>query len=159
MEVKISPLVFVAHTQALQTSIAKYSIKTTVCNVFAILQNYGDVTFEKVVSGQLPMRLVVGLVSNVAFNGSKTYNRFNFGDDLYICAYNSLFSGTGKLNRDKGVDILHDDYKNGYMLYSFHLTADLREDDQPGETRKPAPLAKVRRTTSQDGDRTHLRGV
>jgi len=46
--------------------------------VLIILQNFGDVTFEKVVTGQFPTRLVVGLVSNTAFNGSRRHNPFNF---------------------------------------------------------------------------------
>jgi len=36
------------------------------------------VLYEKVVSDQLPTRLVVGLVSNAAFNESRTLNPFNF---------------------------------------------------------------------------------
>ena len=35
-------------------------------------------------------------------------------------AYNTLFSGTGKLNRDEGIQISRDEYD---------LTADLAEDD------------------------------
>jgi len=77
-------------------------------------------TFEKVVLGQLLTCLVVGLVSNTAFNGSRRHNPFNFQHfnlseiavyldgqqqhvlkpiqpnyegNLYIRAYNSLFSG------------------------------------------------------------------
>jgi len=53
----------------------------------------------------------------------------NFSGNLFICAYNSLFSGTSKLNKDEGVVISHDDYKNCYTLYAFDLTADLGEDD------------------------------
>ena len=120
-KVKISPLVFVAHAQELQNSTAKYQIKRNICKVLAIPQNFRNVTFEKVVSGQLPMQLVVGLVSNTAFNGSRRQNPFNFqhcnlseiaiylngqqqhvlkpiqpnyDGNLFIRAYNSLFSGT-----------------------------------------------------------------
>jgi len=114
------------------------------------------VTFEKVVSGQLPTQLVVGLVSNTAFNGCRRHTPFNFQHynlseiavyldgqqqhvlkpiqpnykgNLYIRAYNSLFSGTSKLNLDEGNGISRDDYKDGYALYAFDLTADLEEDD------------------------------
>jgi len=75
---KISPSVVLAHAQALQNSTAKYQIKRTVCKVLAIPQNFPDATFEKVILGQLPTRLVVGLVSNSAFNGNKRLNPFNF---------------------------------------------------------------------------------
>jgi len=53
----------------------------------------------------------------------------NYEGNLYICAYNSLFSGTSKLNRDEGNNISRDDYKDGYALYAFDLTTDLGEDD------------------------------
>jgi len=39
---KISPLVFLAHTQVLQNGTAKYQIKRTVCKVLAIAQNFRD---------------------------------------------------------------------------------------------------------------------
>jgi len=148
--------VFLVHAEALQNSTAKYGIKSTVCKALAILQNFGDVTFEKVVLGQFPTQLIVGLVSNTAFNGSRRHNPFNFQHynlleiavyldgqqqhvlkqiqpnyegNLYICAYNSLFSGTSKLNRDEGNSISRDDYKDGYALYAFDLTTELGEDN------------------------------
>ena len=40
----------------------------------------------------------------------------------------SLFSGTGKENRDEGNDITHEDYPKGYALYSFDLGPDLAEE-------------------------------
>ena len=40
-----------------------------------------------------------------------------------------MFSSTRKLNRDEGNGISRDDYKDGYALYAFDLTADLGEDD------------------------------
>jgi len=153
---KISQSVFLAHAKALQNGTAKYQIKRTICKALAIPQNFRDVTFEKVISGQLPTRLVIGLVSNTVFNGSRHHNPFNFQHynlseiavyldgqqqhmlkpiqpnyegNLYIPAYNSLFSGTSKLNRDEGNGIPCDDYKEGYALYAFDLTADLGEDD------------------------------
>ena len=97
-----------------------------------------------------------GLVDNRAFNGDRLRNPFNFAhcnlseiglyldgqqqhavrpiqpnftDGQYIRAYNSVFSGTGKLNADKGLYIDRSDYYRGYALYAFDLTADLGEDD------------------------------
>jgi len=148
--------VFLAHAQALKSSTTKYQIIRTVCKALAIPQNFRVATFEKVISGQLPTRLVVGLVSIVAFNGSKHHNPFNFqhynlseiaiyldgqqqhvlkpikpnyGGNLFIRVYNSLSSGMNKLNRDKGNGISRNDYKDSYAVYAFDLTIDLREDD------------------------------
>ena len=155
-KVKLSPTVFIAHAQALENSTAKYPIKRTVCKAFAIPQNYRDITYEKLVSGQLPTRLVVGIVDNAAFNGRRDRNPFNFQHynlseiaiyldghqqhtlkpiqpdftaGQFVRAYNSLFSGTGKLNSDEGIGITRNDYSRGYALYAFDLTADLGEDD------------------------------
>ena len=50
-------------------------------NVFflsSVPQNYLDVSHEKLFSGQLPTRVVVGLVKNDAFNGHVGRNPFNF---------------------------------------------------------------------------------
>ena len=41
----------------------------------------------------------------------------------------SLFSGTGKLQKDEGNLISREDYSGGYALYAFDLTPDLSEDD------------------------------
>jgi len=48
----------------------------------------------------------------------------NYADSRYIRAYNTLFSGTGKICRDKGIPIDRNDYANGYALYTFDRTAD-----------------------------------
>jgi len=111
---------------------------------------------EKLFSDQLPTRIVIGLVDNRAFNGSRDRNPFNFShynvsvislyldgqqqyalkslqpnfdEGLYVCTYNTLFAGTNKINRDEGNFITREDYKAGYALYAFDLTADLAESD------------------------------
>ena len=40
----------------------------------------------------------------------------------------SLFSGTGKENRDEGDDTAREDYANGYALYGFDLSPDLAKE-------------------------------
>ena len=121
-----------------------------------IPQNYLDVSHEKLFSGQLPTRVVIGLVPNRAFNGHVDSNPFNFQHfnlteialyldgqqqhairpiqpdyehGQYIRAYDTLFAGTGKLSKDEGLFITGEDYSNGYALYAFDLSADLGEDD------------------------------
>jgi len=155
-KVKLMPSVFLAHAKTLERGPAKYPIRRVVCKSFTVPQNYLDVSHEKLFSGQLPTRLVIGLVSNRAFNGHAESNPFNFQHfnlseigvyldgqqqnaikpiqpdyehGLYIRAYNSLFGGTGKLYKDEGLHISRSDYNGGYALYAFDLTADLGEDD------------------------------
>ena len=155
-KVKLSPSVFLAHADSLQTSTAKYPIKRCVCKALAIPQNYSDMTYEKLITGQLPTRVVIGLVDNAAFNGARNLNPFNFQNfnvsevalfldgqqsqtsrpielnydkGLFIHGYNSLFAGTVKLNRDEGLQIARLDYDRGYALYAYDLTADLDGED------------------------------
>ena len=64
-KVKLMPSVFLAYAKTLENGTAKYPIRRV---VFAVPQNYLDVTHEKLFSGQLPTRIVVGLVNNQAFS-------------------------------------------------------------------------------------------
>jgi len=155
-KVKVMPLVFLAHAKAIERGMAKYPIRHVVCKSFTIPQNYLDMNHEKLFSRQLPMRIMIGLVDNRAFNGSRDRNPFNFAHfnlheiglylngqqqhalrpiqpnfatGEYIRAYNTVFAGTGKLGADEGLFITRDEYANGYSLYAFDLTADLGEDD------------------------------
>ena len=107
-----------------------------------------DFVHENLFTSPMPTRLVVGMVDNDAFNGSYTKNPYNFkhynltqmkifldgqqqyikpietnyAANQYITAYMSLFSGTGKQQRDEGNDLARDDYARGYALYAFDLT-------------------------------------
>jgi len=127
-KVKLMPSVFLAHAKTLERGPAKYPIRRVVCKSFTVPQQYLDVSHEKLFSGQLPTRIVIGLVTNRAFNGHAKANPFNFQhfnlseigvyldgqhqnvvrpmqlnyeSQLYIRAYNSLFGGTGKLCKDE----------------------------------------------------------
>ena len=53
----------------------------------------------------------------------------DYANGLYIRAYESLFTGTGKQFRDKLLYISREDYANRYALHAFDVTADLGEDD------------------------------
>ena len=45
-------------------------------------------------------------------------------------AYNTLFSGTGKIYSNAGLNIDRDDYPGGYALYAFDLTPDMCKSSQ-----------------------------
>ena len=155
-KVKLSPSVFLAHAKALENGTAKYPIRRVICKTFTVPNGFRDISHEKLFSGQLPTRVVAGLVTNQAFNGHRERNPFNFrhfnvseislyldgqqqdgikpmelnyADSHYIRAYNTLFSGTGKICRDEGIAIDRNDYANGYALYTFDLTADQGDEE------------------------------
>jgi hypothetical protein len=161
-KVKISPSVFLAHAKTLESGTAKYPIKRVVCKTFTIPAGYLDVSNEKLFSGQLPVRLIVGLVDNRAYNGDRERNPFNFqhfslteigiyldgqlhglkplkldyAAGRYVTAYAGLFGGTNKINRDEGNGVSRFDYANGYALYAYDLSPDLGENDHVNLTRQ-----------------------
>ena len=151
---QLSPSVFLAHGKALESGLAKYPIRRVVCKTYTIPVGNLDGNHEKLFTGQLPTRLVIGCADNDAFNGSYTKNPYNFKNIAlsvssihldgntqpirplkpnyagrqYIQAFMSLFSGTGKENGDEGNDITREDYLNCYALYAFDLSPDLAEE-------------------------------
>ena len=156
-KVKLSSSVFLAHAKALQSGTAKYPVRRVTCKSVTIPAGYYDISHEKLFSGLLPTRIIVGLVRNDAFSGSRTHNPFNFqnfglseiavytdgqqhgqgikplkidyANSLYVRAYNTLFGGTGKLFHDEGNDISRSDYADGFALYAFDLSPDLTDDE------------------------------
>jgi len=78
-KVKLSPSVFLAHAKALENgSAAKYQIRRAVCKPVTAPTGFRDVSHEKLFSGQLPTRIVIGLVGNEAFKSAFAINPFNF---------------------------------------------------------------------------------
>ena len=67
-KVKLSPSVFLAHAKALENGTAKYPIRHVVCKTFTVPNGFLDISHEKLFSGQLPTRVVVGLVTSEAFS-------------------------------------------------------------------------------------------
>jgi len=151
-KVKLSPAVFVAHAKAMEVGNAKYPVRRVVCKTFTVSRGNLNFTQENVFSGQLPTKVVIGLVDNAAYNGSYALNPFNFkhfnmsnltlyldgqqshvikpleldfANNLYISGYMTLFAGLEKLHKDEGNDISRDDFANGYTLFAYDLTPDL----------------------------------
>ena len=42
--------------------------------------------------------------------------KLNFEEGEYLEGYRSLFTTTGKINRDEGIEISRREYSNGYSL-------------------------------------------
>jgi hypothetical protein len=154
-KVKISPSIYLAHAKVLESGLAKYPIRRVICKTFTVPMGYLDFIQEKLFSGQLPTRLIIGCVDNKAFNGDYRTNPYNFqnfnateiaiyldgqqsaikplvmdyANNLYINAYMGMYSGTRKENSDEGNGIDRSEFANGYTLYVFDLTPDLSEND------------------------------
>jgi hypothetical protein len=160
-KVKVSPSIYLAHAKTLESGMAKYPIRRVICKTFTVPAGYLDFVQEKLFSGQLPTRLVIGCVDNKAFNGDYKLNPFNFQHfnanelsiyldgqqhaikplvmdfekNLYVNAYMSMYSGCRKENQDEGNGIERTEYAGGYSLYVFDLTPDLSENDSFNLTR------------------------
>ncbi|XP_071476163.1 uncharacterized protein F54H12.2-like [Diadema antillarum] len=155
--IKLNPETALLHAKTLESQTAKYPIRRVEVKTFSIPRGNLSFTRESLILGQLPKRLVIGCVSNAAFNGDYALNPYNFQHfDLnflalyadteqvpwkplrpkfsepnpnYILAYQTLFSGTNTLFHDKGNGISRQDYADGYSLYAFDLTPDLSSGD------------------------------
>jgi hypothetical protein len=70
--------VYLAHAKTLENGTAKYTIRRVICKSLTIPAECLDVSHEKPFSGQLPIRLIVGLVDNRAYYSDRERNPFNF---------------------------------------------------------------------------------
>ena len=163
--VKLSNSVSLAHKAALLKEPAKYPVTRVQCKYFTIPSNVTSVNHENLFQGQMPTRIIIGLVPMTAFNGDFGYNPFNFSHkylneimlfvggiptpikrltpkfyDQTLMSYMSLFTGTGKWGRDEGCGFGRDDYAQGYTLYAWDLSADLSDGGDHFQLRRNTSL-------------------
>ncbi len=152
-KVKVSPTVSMAHELALKKMAAIYPIRRVECKTFVMPANIPNVRKDNIFTGIIPKTFVFGLTDAKGFSGDYKKNPYNFedykvttvtltanGEELpfkqltlnyennkenFIQAYSTLFSGTGKMNYNTGLDISRKDYPKGYTLYAFDLTPDM----------------------------------
>ena len=98
--------------------------------------------------GQIANRDFVAMTENAAFTGSYAKNPFllkhnhlisieayvngksipanhivlNFENGDFLDGYRSILTTTGKINRDEGIGITRNEYKDGFSLFSFDLS-------------------------------------
>ena len=134
---------------------ALYPIRRVECKALSIPPNLPNIRQNNIFSGLVPTSFVFGLVNANSYSGVYGKNPYNFqhfkvtrvglsvnGEEIpfkqlvlqydetksdvdYIQAYNTLFSGTGKMYANMGLDITREDYSKGYTLYAFDLTPDM----------------------------------
>ena len=150
-KVKVAPSMALAHEQKLLTTNAKYPITRVECKVLTIGAGQLDYTHENLFLGQLPKRIIIGMVDTGAYNGDIGKTPFNFENfdlkslaihvdgmqvpwapleldfatDRYIRGYYTMFTAGGSVMEDVGTDITRDTFKSGNALYCFDLTPDL----------------------------------
>ena len=151
-KVKVSPSISVAHEITLKKAPASYPIHRVACTSFIIPAGNPSLTKDNVFNGLILKSFIFGSVTSDAFTGVYKKNQYNFqhfnvssitlsinGEPLpfqpmqlsfganpqYIEAFNTLFSGTGKMYYNCGNDILREEFPNGYAIYAFDLTPDV----------------------------------
>lgn len=150
-KVKVNASVQIEHIKGLEKMSAKYPVCRVETKVFSIPKGNMMSNQENVFLGQLPKRLVIGMVENKAFNGDKDKNPYNFQhfdvdylalhvdgkqipskaltpdftNGLSTRSYASLFTGTGYMGHDRGNQISFEEYGEGFTLFAFDLTPDL----------------------------------
>ena len=154
-KVKVSPGVQLGHTDALMKGPAKFPITRKECKVLAIPAGFQSFVKDNIFLGQLPKRLVVGMVHNEGFAGAVGRNPYNFehfnvsymqlytdgepvlskplklnvGEEKYLDAFETLYNSFDKLNGEKSSIIKREDWSRGYSLFSFDLTPDYDDED------------------------------
>ena len=86
-------------------------------------QHFGVTSVSLTANGQeIPFKLLTLKYPKVADGKIDPANDTELDFDE---AYNTLFSGTGKIYSNAGLDITREDYPGGYALYAFDLTPDM----------------------------------
>ena len=140
----------------MQSNIAKqdanYFIPYVEIKAFTFSAAAQNISLTKFITGRdLPKRIVVGMIPNKAYHGSKTLNPFNFknyqltaaditvnkksvfGKPLSLNfatgqtmqAYWAMYNSLGYQFRDGGCNIARNEYTNGYTLICGDLTSTL----------------------------------
>ena len=147
-KVLLTPHKFQSIQQKLERSPALYPIHRTEFKTHSVAQGLSSVNWENAILGQLPKRIFLGMLDNTSFSGAYGENpylfkhnnitsvgafvngkslpanpiRMNIENGDYLDGYRSLFTATGKINRDEEMGISRKDYIDGYTLVGFDLS-------------------------------------
>lgn len=146
--VKVKPSIELIHQKALESQNAIYPYKEVILKSVPIAISSSDITIQNIHNGNIPNRIIVGFVDTDAYTGKNSKNPYNFkhyginemllkvaeenrpyNDPLtfdfknnnYVQAYNTLFQGIAEFPND----ISYFEYANGNTLFAFNLSPDL----------------------------------
>ena len=148
--VDLLPVVANDLNQAIAMNNMKIPIRRVDVKTFTISRGQRSKIEDHLFQGQLPKRMILGMVLNSHMNGETTSNPFEFqhfnlskldvsidGKSIhnkpfqpdfenghFLRSYMSLYQATGALGQNRSMGIMLSDYKAGYTLWGFDLTAD-----------------------------------
>ena len=147
-KIELTPSVFNAINTVLNDKNAQNAIMKTTPKVFTVPRGQQNQHIDNALLGEIPKGIAVCMMDNDSYNGNykknpfnfKHYNltqigisvngeevsfkplKLNFDEKLFVTAYNTLFSGTGKLNGNSRSIIKREDYSEGYTIIVADLT-------------------------------------
>ena len=147
-KIELTPSIFNAINTVLNDKNAQYAITRTTPNVFTVRREQQIQHIDNAFLGEIPKHIAIFMMDNDSYNGNYKKNLFNFqhhsltqigislngeevpfkplklnfDDKLFVTAYNTLFSGTGKLHGNSGSIIKREDYSEGYTIIVADLT-------------------------------------
>ena len=150
IKLKITPSLCLAHERILQQKAETYHITPVECKVIHLPPGQKSFTRDNLFLGQLPNRILLGLVDNREFNSDISLNPYNFqhcnlnylavhldgqvpwvplqpsfSGSSYIRAFYAQFTGGDGISSNTGNTIGRLQFVNGHALYFFDLTPDL----------------------------------
>ena len=147
-KIELTPSVFNAINTVLNDKNAQYAITRTTPKVFTVPRGQQSQHIDNAFFGEIPKRIAICVMNKDSENGNYKKNPFNFqhynltqigisvngeevpfkplklnfDEKLFVTAYSTLFSGTGKLHGNSGSIIKSEDYSEGYTIIVADLT-------------------------------------
>jgi len=150
---KVSNSIVVAHNRALKISSAKYFINRRDIKSFILQKGTLDAYINNIINGQIPRRVIIGFVSNDAFNGDNKLNPFyfknynikqivcyidgtpypsrpyqpNFSSNKYTREFFGLYEALNQTGYASNLDISINEFKDGFTLFAINFSPDLSD--------------------------------
>ena len=147
-KVQLSPHKFQSIQQILEKTPALYPINRVEIKTYSVARGLSSLNWENAILGQTPNRVFIAMTENATFTESYIKNPFlfthnyltsiaayvnvkstpanpiflNFEKEDFLDGYRSKFTAFGKINRDEGIGIARNEYKDGFSLFGFDLS-------------------------------------
>ena len=147
-KIELTPSVFNAINTVFNDKNAQYAIKRTTPKVFTVPRGQRSQHIDNAFLGEIPKCIAICMMDNDSYIGNYKKNPFNFqhynltqigisvnreevpfkplklnfDEKLFLTAYNTLFSGTGKLHGNSGSIMKREEYSEGYTIIVADLT-------------------------------------